>query len=104
MDCDIDIDLVHFEIMYGALARISSSKRLFKIAGLLGAPQAILFQFLYSTLDILLRLSVFRRCYFSVPRFTWDVDSSMLWSLLVVVGADRLSSNSNDQHKTADCP
>ena len=39
VDCDIDRDLVHFEVKYGALVRIWSSKRLFKIPGLLRAPK-----------------------------------------------------------------
>ena len=39
VDCDIDRDLVHFEVKYEAFVAIWSSKRLFKIAGLLGTPQ-----------------------------------------------------------------
>ena len=39
VDCDIDRDLVHFEVKHGTLVGIWSSKRLFKIAGLLRTPQ-----------------------------------------------------------------
>ena len=86
MDCHIDIDLVHFEIVYVAVAGIWSSKRLFEIRGLLCVPQAILFQHLYDTLQIFWPLSVFwlfgRHCYFSVVwlfRLMLDIDRLMLW-------------------------
>ena len=59
MDCDIDIDLVHFEAQVWSLRRdLVVQKVVYKIAGLLGEPQAILFPRLCGTLEILLRLRV----------------------------------------------
>ena len=113
MDCYIDINLVDFEIMFGAFAGIWSSKRLLKITQLLRAPQAILFQRLNGTGEIIWRLNEFwvsRRRYFSIPLYSRDVNSStdvvvpLIASLLVVLDNVRLGSISNDQDKTASFP